>query len=74
MIKSGDHNRWIFLSHPLTNNGLFFLLIINYRILCFKRPPEVLEYAEMQHDIRMSLYCNNAVTCQFLIMVFYKEL
>ena len=51
VMTNGDPEGWIFLSHPYTNNGFFFLLTINYRIFMFrKRLPEVSEYAEMQLD------------------------
>ena len=33
MMTNGDREGWIFLSHPLTNNELFFLLTTKYRIL-----------------------------------------
>ena len=48
----------IFLLHPHTNNGFFncFLLTIKYRILCLKMLPGLLEYAEMQHVMMMSIY------------------
>ena len=36
MMTNGDPEGRIFLSHPHTNNGLFFLLTIKYRILYFK--------------------------------------
>ena len=56
MMTNGDRKGRIFLSHPHTNNGFFFLLTIKYRILCLKkRLPEVPEYAEMRHDMMMPL-------------------
>ena len=37
-----DHEGQIFLSHPLTNNGFFFLLTIKYHIFEFKDAPKKL--------------------------------
>ena len=51
MMTNGDPEGRIFLSHPHTNNGFFFLLAIKYLILCLKVLPEVPECAEMQHDM-----------------------
>ena len=51
VMTNGDPEGWIFLSHPYTNNGFFFLLIVKYRIFMFrKRLAKVPEYAEMRHD------------------------
>ena len=36
MMTNGDHEGRIFLSHPHTNNGLFFLLTTKYVILYWK--------------------------------------
>ena len=36
MMTNGDREGQIFLSHPHTNNGLFFLLTTKYRILYWK--------------------------------------
>ena len=36
VITNGDHEGQIFLSHPHTNNGLFFLHTIKYNIFIFK--------------------------------------
>ena len=35
-MKNGDPEGLIFLSHPHTNNGLFFLLTIKYSIFIFE--------------------------------------
>ena len=56
VMANGDPEGWIFLSHPHTNNGFVLLLIIKYPILCLKKGlPGVPEYAEMRHDMMMSL-------------------
>ena len=51
VMTNGDQEGQIFRSHPQMHNGFFFLLTIEYHILCFKKmPPEVPEhvkYAEM---------------------------
>ena len=36
VMTSRDHEGRIFLSHPHTNNGFFFLLTAKYRILYWK--------------------------------------
>ena len=36
VMTNGDCEGWIFLSHPNTNNGFFFLLTIKYCILILK--------------------------------------
>ena len=46
MLKNGDHEGRIFLSHPMKNSGLFFLLTIDFFLLLDKIP-EVPDYAEM---------------------------
>ena len=51
MMANSNGESLLFLSHPHTNNGLFFLLAIKYHILCLKRLPAVSEYAEMRHGI-----------------------
>ena len=50
MTTNDDREGRIFLSHPRTNNGLFFLLTINVVFFIFKKmpPSEVSEYAEMR--------------------------
>ena len=48
MMANGDSEGRIFLSHPHTNHGLFFLLTTKYLILYWenmKRLPEKAEYA-----------------------------
>ena len=55
VMTNGDHEGQIFLSHPHTNNGFFFLLTIKYRILCLKMLLEVPEYAHLRHDMVTSL-------------------
>ena len=39
VMTKGDHEAPIFLSHPHTNNGLFFSLITKYRISYWKKTP-----------------------------------
>ena len=64
MMKNGDHEGQTFLSHPHTNNEFFFLLTIKKPIFIFKkRIPEVPKFAEMCHNIMMSLKQNNYVMC-----------
>ena len=51
MMTNGDHEGRIFLSHPITNNGFFFLPTTKYHILCLKtiiRLPENPKFTEMQ--------------------------
>ena len=53
LMTNGDHEGRIFLSHPHTNNGFFFLLTTKYLILYWKnmkRLPENPEYAEVRRD------------------------
>ena len=52
VMTNGDREGRIFLSHPQTNNILFYLLTIKYRIL---RLREVPDYVEMQHNMMTSL-------------------
>ena len=54
MMTNDYHEGWIFLSHPHTNSGFFFLHTIRYSILILKTLPEVPEYADMRNDM-MSL-------------------
>ena len=54
MMTNGVHEGWIFLSHPDTNNGFFFLITTKYLILYWKKKtrkklPEKPEYAKMRH-------------------------
>ena len=58
VMTSSDHEGQIFLSYPHMNNGFFFLLTIEYHILCLKMLPEVPDYAEMPYDWMMSLEHN----------------
>ena len=50
-MKNGDRQGLVFLSHPHTNNGFFFLLTSKYGILYLNinmiRLPENPGYAEM---------------------------
>ena len=48
MMTNGAHEGLIFLSHPYTNNGFFFLLTTRFG-KPEKRLPENSEYAEMRH-------------------------
>ena len=50
-----DFERPIFLSHPHTNNGFFFLLTIKFCIFHQKRIPKVPDYSEMRHKMMMLL-------------------
>ena len=45
VMTIGDNEWWIFLSHAHTNNGFFFLLILEN----LKTTPENPEHAKMQH-------------------------
>ena len=61
VITIGDREGRIFLSHPHTNNGAFFLLTtLKYLIYIsktWKRLPENPEYAEMGHgDVIFNFY------------------
>ena len=47
-MTNGDREGRIFLSHPHTNYGFYFLLILYIGKTC-KRFPENSEYAEMPH-------------------------
>ena len=62
MMTNGDPEGQIFLYHAHMNNECFFLLTIIYQILCLKMLPDVPEYAEMRHDMMMSIYHTNDVT------------
>ena len=53
-LDHADHKGRIFRSHPHTNEGFVFLLTIKYHILRLKLLPEVLECAEMRHDMMSS--------------------
>ena len=46
VMKNGDRERRLFLSHPHTNTKFVFLLTLKYRILLHECP----KYAEMRHD------------------------
>ena len=39
VMTNGDPEGQIFLSHPCTINGFFFLLTIKYRVSCGKKAP-----------------------------------
>ena len=55
-----DRKGQIFLSHPLTNNGLIFLLTTKYLIYILKNMKNTSrnpEYAEMRHgDLILTLH------------------
>ena len=53
MMTNGDREGLIFLSHPHTNNGFFFLLTTKYLNFILENP----ECAEMRHG-------NNTMTSQ----------
>ena len=55
VMTNGDGEGLIILSHPHTNNGFLFLHNIRYRILLLNRLQEVLESAEMRHDMMTPL-------------------
>ena len=59
VMTNGDREGQIFLSHPHTNNGSFFLLTKNTSFytgkIWKKRLPENPEYAEMRHCDVVSL-------------------
>ena len=78
-----DREGWIFLSHPHTNNGFFFLLTTKYLIYIgktWKRLPEHPEYAEMRHgDVILTLQWCHGSTCgqrvdDMLLLIFYLSL
>ena len=48
-MTNGDTEGQIFLSHPHTNNGFFFLFTID--VLFSNKFSEVPEYAEMQYHM-----------------------
>ena len=56
-MTNGDREGRIFLSHPHTNNGFFFLLTTKYRILYRKKLlPENPEITVMRHgDVILTL-------------------
>ena len=59
MMTIGDREGRIFLSHPHTHDGNFFLLTTKYLILYYKdmkKLPENPELAEMRHgDVILTL-------------------
>ena len=58
VMTNGDREGQIFLSHPHTDNGFFFLLTTKYHILYWKNKglPESPEFAEMWHgDFTLTL-------------------
>ena len=73
MMTNGDSEEQIFLSHPHTNNGFYFLLTIKYCIFCFyalyfmlyKMLPEVPEYVRCDNVMVSFLLhtCSYDVTC-----------
>ena len=58
-MTNGDHEGWIFLSHPHTNNGFFFLPTTKHRMLYEKNMKTISrypEFAEMGHgDVILTL-------------------
>ena len=66
-MTKDDHEGWVFLSHPHTNNELFFFFATKYLILYWKnmkRLPQNSEYAEMQHgDVILTLQKRHRLTC-----------
>ena len=83
-MTNSDRERRIFLSHPHTNNGLFFSLTIKYLFLywkkTWKRLPENPGYAEMRHgDVILLLQWRHGSTCgqrvdYVRLFVFYLSL
>ena len=79
MMTIGDREGQIFLSHPHTNNGFFFLLATKYLILYWKglkRLPENPEIAEVRHDdVILTLQCHRSMCGQLAddvrLFVFY---
>ena len=59
MMTISDHEGRIFLSHPNTHDGYFFLLTTKYLILYYKdmkKLPVKPEFAEMRHgDVILTL-------------------
>ena len=53
VLTISDREGRIFLSHPYTHDGYFFLLTTKYLIIYYKdmkKLPENREFAEMRHD------------------------
>ena len=74
MLTNGDHEGRIFLSHPHTNNGLFFFLNTKYLILYekdMKRLSENPEFAEMRHGEHYNDVTDSAVSVR---LFFYLSL
>ena len=79
MMTNGDHEGRVFLSHPHTNNGFFFLLTTKYSFYidkAWKRLPENPEYAEMRHgDVILTLQRSHGSTCgKRAVFFFYLSL
>ena len=55
MMTNGDPEGRMFLYHAHMNNECFILLTIKYRISYLKMLPDVPEYAEMRHDMMISI-------------------
>ena len=72
VMTKGVREGWIFLSHPHTNYGFFFLLTTIYLILYWKKTrnklPENPEYAEIWHDVILTLqWCPGSRCGKFFI-------
>ena len=50
MMTNGDHEGQIFLSHPHTNKGFFFLLTLQGRHRVFKSGPAVETIEGRRHE------------------------
>ena len=81
MMTNGDSEGRIFLSHPHTNNGLFFLLTTKYLILCWKHDKDFQKILNtLRYDMETSFKHYNDVmdrraasvrsTCGFFFFIF----
>ena len=74
VMTIGDREGRIFLSHPHTNYGFFFLyttLYLFYIGKTWKRLPENPEYAEMGHgDVILTLQWRQGSTCGCSFFIF----
>ena len=76
MMTKGDRAGRIFLSHPHTNIGFFFLLTTKHCILYWKknmkRLPEDPEFAEIRHgDVILTLRASSVrPTCGLFVIIF----
>ena len=81
MMTNSDCEGQIFLSHPHTNNGIFFLLTTKYHILYYKnmhmrrRRPENPEYTEMRHgDAIFNISMMSQIDVQLFVFYLSRRL